>query len=165
MMKKLLCVMAMLSLTSAASAASIAKVDVQKVLLSVKEGKSVRKTLKKSFDEKQEIIKKEENKIKKLQEDYQKQSAVIDAKTKAKKEQEIQGRIMALQQKTMAFQKEIQAKENELKQPILEKVRTVIEKVSKSGNYDMVFEVTTSPIYVKEVDDITDKVVKAYDKL
>ncbi len=157
--------MTLLSLSVGASAAKIAKVDVQKVLLSVKEGQKVRKTLKKSFDEKQEIIAKEEKKIKKLQEDYQKQSAVIDAKSKAKKEQEIQGRIMALQQKTVTFQKEIQEKENELKKPILEKVRTVIEKVSKTGNYDMVFEVTTSPIYVKEVDDITDKVVKAYDKL
>lgn len=165
MMKKLLCVVALLSLSVGAFAAKIAKVDVQKVLLSVKEGQKVRKTLKKSFDEKQKIIKGEEQKIKKLQEDYQKQSAVIDAKSKAKKEQEIQGRIMALQQKTVTFQKEIQDKENELKKPILEKVRTVIEKISKSGNYDMVFEVTTSPIYVKEVDDITDKVVKAYDKL
>lgn len=164
-MKKLLCVMAMFSLCVGASAAKIAKVDVQKVLLSVKEGQSVRKKLKKSFDAKQKIVKKEEGKIKKLQEDYQKQSAVIDAKTKMKKEQEIQGRIMALQQKTMAFQKEIQQKENELKKPILEKVRKVIDKISKSGNYDMVFEVTTSPIYVKKVDDITTKVVKAYDKM
>ena len=65
----------------------------------------------------------------------------------------------------MGFQKEIQNQENELKKPILEKVRKVIEKVSKGGTYDMVFEVTTSPIYIKEVDDITDKVVKAYDKM
>ncbi|MAF76607.1 MAG: hypothetical protein CME63_13735 [Halobacteriovoraceae bacterium] len=165
MMKKLLCIIALLSLSFGAAAAKIAKVDVQKVLLSVKEGQKVRTTLKKKFDEKQEIIKKEEDKIKKLQEDYQKQSAVIDQKTKLKKEKEIQSRIMALQQKTMGFQKEIQNQENELKKPILEKVRKVIEKVSKDGNYDMVFEVTTSPIYVKEVDDITSNVVKAYDKM
>ncbi len=165
MTKKLLGIIALLTLSVSVSAAKIAKVDVQKVLLTVKEGQNVRKTLKKKFDEKQDIVKKEEDKIKKLQEDYQKQSAVIDQKAKIKKEQEIQQRIMALQQKTMTFQKEIQDQENELKKPILEKVRTVIEKVSKEGNYEMVFEITTSPIYVKEVDDITDKVVKAYDKM
>ena len=164
-MKKLLCIIALMTLSFGAAAAKIAKVDVQKVLLSVKDGQKVRGTLKKQFDEKQEIIKKEEDKIKKLQEDYQMQSAVIDQKSKMKKEKEIQGRIMALQQKTMTFQKEIQNQENELKKPILEKVRKVIEKVSKGGTYDMVFEVTTSPIYIKEVDDITDKVVKAYDKM
>ena len=30
--------------------------------------------------------------------------------------------------------------------------------------YDMVFEVSTSPIYVKEVTDITNQVVEAYNK-
>lgn len=163
-MKKLLCLIALLGLSFGASAAKIAKVDVQQVLLTVKEGQKVRETLTKKYEEKQKIIKKEEDKIKKMQQDYQKQSAVIDDKTKLKKEKEIQGRIMALQQKTMTFQREIQDQENELKKPILEKVRTVIEKISKDGGYDMVFEVTTAPIYVKEVEDITSKVVSAYDK-
>ena len=43
-------------------------------------------------------------------------------------------------------------------------MRKVIEKISKGSGYDMVFEITTSPIYVKEVTDITDEVVKAYNK-
>lgn len=144
--------------------ATIAKVDVQKVLLSVDEGKAVRSTLKKKFEAKQKIIKAEEDKIRKMQQDYQKQSELLSPKAKLKKEREIQTRIMKLQEKTMGFQKEIQDQENVLKKPILEKVRTVIEKISKDSNYDMVFEVSTSPIYVKEVTDITDKVVKAYNK-
>jgi outer membrane protein len=152
----------LLGLTFSAQAAKIAKVDVQKVLLTVEEGKSVRKTLKKKFDEKQKIIKAEEEKIRKMQQALQKQSLIMKDKERLKKEKDIQQKIMALQQKTMGFQQEIQNQENELKKPILEKVRKVIEKVSKSGGYDMVFEVSTSPIYVKEVSDITDKVVKAY---
>jgi len=144
--------------------ASIAKVDVQKVLLSVDEGKAVRSTLKKKFESKQKIIKAEEEKIRKMQTDYQKQSELLSPKAKLKKERVIQAKIMELQQKTMGFQKDIQDQENKLKKPILEKVRTVIEKISKESNYDMVFEVSTSPIYVKEVSDITDKVVKAYNK-
>jgi outer membrane protein len=146
-------------------AAKIAKVDVQKVLVTVSDGKAVRATLKKKFDSKQVIIKKEEDKIRKMQQDFQKQSAIMSASAKIKKEKDIQGKIIALQQKTMTFQKEIQDQENRLKKPILEKVRKVIEKISKDGGYDMVFEVTTSPIYVKEVTDITDKVVTSFDKM
>jgi outer membrane protein len=145
-------------------AAKVAKVDVQRVLVTVNEGKAVRSTLKKKFDAKQVIIKKEENKIRKLQKDFQKQSAIMSAKAKIKKEKEIQNKIIALQQKTMTFQKEIQDQEGRLKKPILEKVRKVIDKLAKSGGYDMVFEVTTSPIYIKEFTDITDKVVKAFNK-
>ncbi len=146
-------------------AAKIAKVNVQKVLVTVNEGKAVRSTLKKKFDAKQVIIKKEEDKIRKMQKDFQKQSAIMSAAAKMKKEKSIQAKIIALQQKTMAFQKEIQDQENRLKQPILEKVRKVIEKISKAGGYDMVFEVSTAPIYVKEITDITPKVVTAFNKM
>ena len=145
-------------------AAKIAKVDVQKVLLTVEEGKKVRATLKKKFDEKQKIIKSEEEKIRKMQQDLEKQSLIMKDKDRLKKQKEIQQKIVALQQKTMTFQNEIQKRENELKKPILEKVRGVIEKVSKSGGYEMVFEVSTSPIYVKEVTDITNKVVSEFNK-
>lgn len=163
-MRKGLIVAIAMALSFSAAAAKIAKVDVQKVLLTVEEGKKVRASLKKKFDEKQKIIKKEEDKIRKSQKDFQKQSLVMNDKAKLKKRQEIEQQIVALQQKTMNFQQEIQAEENKLKKPILEKVRRVIEDLSKKGGYDMVFEVSTSPIYVKEVTDITDQVVKSYNK-
>jgi outer membrane protein len=163
-MKNIIVMTLALVLSFSASAAKIAKVDVQKVLLTVDEGKKVRASLKKKFDEKQKIIKKEEDKIRKMQQDFQKQSLVMNDKAKLKKEKQIQQKIMELQQRTMGFQQEIQKEENKLKKPILEKVRKVIEEISKKGGYDMVFEVSTSPIYVKEVTDITNQVVKAYNK-
>ena len=163
-MKNIIVMTLALMLSFSAAAAKIAKVDVQKVLLTVDEGKKVRASLKKKFDEKQKIIKKEEDKIRKMQQDFQKQSLVMNDKAKLKKEKQIQQKIMELQQKTMGFQQEIQKEENNLKKPILEKVRKVIEEISKKGGYDMVFEVSTSPIYVKEVTDITNQVVKAYNK-
>lgn len=163
-MKMFAALILVFSLSFSAHAAKIAKVDVQKVLLTVDEGKKVRATLKKQFDEKQKIIKSEEDKIRKMQQDLEKQSLIMKDKDRLKKQKEIQQKIVALQQKTMTFQKEIQNRENELKKPILEKVRGVIENVSKSGGYDMVFEVSTSPIYVKEVTDITNKVVSEFNK-
>lgn len=163
-MKGIIVLCLALVFSASAVAAKIAKVDVQKVLLTVEEGKKVRSQLKKKFDEKQKIIKKEEDKIRKMQQDLQKQSLIIDDKARLKKEQAIQEKIVKLQQQTMNFQKEIQDQENKMKRPILEKVRGVIESISQKGGYDMVFEVTTSPIYVKEVTDITDQVVKAYNK-
>ncbi len=164
-MKKGLIFAIAMALSFSVAAAKIAKVDVQKVLLTVDEGKKVRATLKKKFDEKQKIIKSEEDKIRKMQKDFQKQSLVMNDKAKVKKQKEIEKNIMALQQKTMTFQQEIQKEENKLKKPILEKVRKVIENISKRGGYDMVFEVSTSPIYVKEVTDITKDVVSSYNKM
>jgi outer membrane protein len=121
--------------------------------------------LKKSFDEKQKILKDEEDKIRKLQDDYQKKAAVLNDKEKSKKEKEIQEKIIAIQQKTASYQKDIQDMEQKLKTPILEKVKAIVDDVAKNSEVDMVYESATAPIlYAKEEKDLTDDVIKAYNK-
>ena len=140
-------------------------VNIQKVITSIGEGKSVMKTLEKSFKAKQKEIKAEEEAIKKLQQDYQKQSSLLSEKAKAKKENEIRQKIAQLQQKTMEYQKNIQSQEQQLKKPILEKLKPVIDQVSKQEKVAMTFEISSSPVvYAQEQVDITDKVIKTYDK-
>ena len=143
----------------------IGRVDVQKVLLTTKEGQKVRDQLKKVFDEKQKILKEDEDKIKKMQEDYKKQSLVMNDSAKQKKEEDINKEIMKIQEKSSGFQKEIQEQENKFKKPILDKVRTIVEDVSKTAGVDVTFESSTAPIiYAKDDRDLTDEVVKQYDK-
>ena len=163
-MKGLIFVLTILLAIPTFAASKIGKVNIQKVLVSVNEGKRVRGKLKKEFEKKQAEIKKEENSIRKLQESFKKQSLVMNEKKKLEKEREIQQKIITLQQKTVQYQKDIQGKEQKMKKPILERVRVIIEDVSKSGKYDMIFEVSMSPVYLKEHKDITDDVIKAYNK-
>lgn len=165
-MKSLIAVMASLLIASTSFAAvSVGKVDVQKVLISVTQGQSVRDQLKKSFDEKQKVLKGEEDKIRKLQDDYQKKASVLNDKEKGKKEREIQEKIVAIQQQTATFQKDIQDMEQKLKTPILEKVKAIVDEVAKNADVDMVYEAATAPIlYSKQEKDLTDEVIKAYNK-
>ncbi len=143
----------------------VGKVDVQKVLVTVNQGVAVRDQLKKSFEDKQKVLKKDEDAIKKLQEDYQKKAAVINDTEKAKKEREIQEKIIAIQQKTATFQKEIQDMEQNLKTPILERVKNIVDDVAKASGVDFVYEAATAPIlYAKSEKDLTDEVIKAYNK-
>ena len=67
----------------------IGKVDIQKVLLSVAQGKKVRDQLKSEFEKKKKILDKEQEKIKKMQEDFQKQSLVMSDSAKVEKEKEL----------------------------------------------------------------------------
>jgi outer membrane protein len=164
-MKALIAMLALAMTSTAFSAVVVGKVDVQKVLISVNQGIAVRDQLKKSFDEKQKILKDEEDKIKKLQDDYSKKASVINDKEKAKKEREIQEKIVSIQQKTSGFQKDIQDMEQKLKTPILDRVKTVVDEVSKASDVDFVYEAATAPIlYAKSEKDLTDEVVKAYNK-
>jgi len=164
-MKILTLIIAFLLPITVMSATVVGKVDIQRVLISIKEGKAVRDKLKKQFDDKQKIVKKEEAAIRKLQEEFKKQAMVLNDNAKAKKEKEIQTRFMKLQQQTMGYQKEIQALENKYKKPILNKLRGIITEISKNAGVDMTFESSTAPIvYAKTEKDLTDKVIKAYDK-
>lgn len=141
----------------------VGKVDIQKVLVTIEQGKKVRNQLKKEFEKKQGLLKKEEDKIKKMKEDLDKQAAVLNAKAKSKKEQELQEAIIMAQQKSMQFQQEIQAKEQELKKPLLEKIKDIVEEVSKKSGVDFTFEASTTPVvYAKDLVDLTDDVIKAY---
>ena len=143
----------------------IGKVDVQRVLLTITEGKAVRDKLKKAFEEKQQILQKDQEEIKKIEEDLKKQTLVLNDKAKDKKEKEIQGKFMQLQQKTMQFQKEISEMENTFKKPIMAKLQDVITEVSKNAGVDFTIEVSTTPIvYAKSDKDLTEEVVKLYDQ-
>jgi outer membrane protein len=161
---KMFLVLLLLVSSQAFATAKIGFVNVQKIISSIKEGKSVVATLEKSFNSKKAILKGDEDKIKKAQEDYKKQSMVLSEKARLQKEKEIQESMMALQKKTMDFQKEIQQQEGELKKPILEKLKVVVDEICKTEGIDIAFEVSAAPIYAKERIDLTDKVIAGYDK-
>ncbi len=143
---------------------TIGLVDIQRVITTIKQGKKVQSTLEKSFNDKKALLKKDEDKIKKSQEDYKKQSMVLAETARLNKEREMQDLMMKLQNKTMEFQKDIQKMEQEMKKPILENLRPIIEEVSKEAQVSMTFELSAAPIvYAEAKKDITDDVIKAYD--
>ncbi len=143
----------------------VGTVDIQKVLKTVHEGDKVRNKLKGSYEEKQKILKTEEEKIKTMQADYQKQSLVMSADAKQKKEMELQKMIVDIQQSSMKYQKELQEMEQTMTKPILEKIQKLVEEVSANAKVDMTFESSTAPvIYAKDQKDLTDEVIALYDK-
>ncbi len=161
---KMLVMAASLLLTANVFAVKMAKVDVQKVLVSIKESSSIREKLKKEFDKKQKEVRDEEKAIVKAQEDFKKQSAVLNEKTRLKKQQELQQQFLALQQKMKKYQQEMGEMENKFKAPILQKITKVVQDISKKKGYDFTYEASTTPfLYSKGVTDITADVIKAYD--
>ncbi len=163
---KLCAILFALSFLSVAQAeVVVGLVDVQKVLITIKEGQGVVKTLEKSFNDKKATLKKEEDRIKKAGEDLKKQASVLSETARLTKEREIQDSIQKVQAKAMDFQRDMQKMENDLKRPIIDKLRPVIEEVSKAAGVDMTFELGSAPIiYAKNRKELTEDVVKAYDK-
>lgn len=154
----------MMSLSSFAEV-TVGLVDIQKIITSIKEGQGVQKQLEKAFNDKKAVLKKDEEKIKKAQEDYKKQSMVLAEAARANKEREIQELMAKLQNKTMEYQREIQKMEQDMKKPILDKLRPIIDDISKENKVAMTFELSAAPIvYAESKKDLSDEVIKAYDK-
>jgi outer membrane protein len=140
-------------------------VDIQKIITSVKEGKSVMETLKKSFDDKKMKLQKKEEEIKKMQESFQKQSLVLSDIEKGKKQQEMQEQVLKLREQTMEYQKDIQKQEADLKKPILDKLKDIIEEISKKEKVDFTIEISSSPlVYAQNKKELSQEVINAYDK-
>ena len=154
-----------LSISNAKSEMILGKVNIQKVLLEVNESKRISKKLKSTFEKKKDEIKKEERKIIKMQEDFKKQTLVMNDSAKRKREKEIESKILQLQQKTLESQRDIEKLENKYKVPILEKIRKIVNDVSKKSGVDFTYESSSaSIIYSKKTKDLSDEVIRTYNK-
>jgi outer membrane protein len=154
-----------LAFTPAAMATTLGRVDIQQVLITIKEGQKVRTELEKFFNEKQAELRKEEEKVQKMQEDFEKQAVALNDAAKMQRQQAIQQAFMGLQEKTGEYQNQLREREQTLKQPILDRIGVIVEEVSKKADVDMTFEASTAPIlYAKTKKDLTDDVIKEYDR-
>lgn len=143
----------------------LATVDMQKALQTVEGGKKARGQLESEFNKKKAELQKEESEIKKLHDEFQKQSLVMNEQTRAKKQGELQKRIMELQEKTARSQMEIQKKEQDLTLPIVTNLRDIIKKLAEEKGYNMVLEKNENAVlYSQDKDDLTEEVIKLYNK-
>ena len=164
-MKNVLLVLLVLVGMSAQAEVNIGVVNIQKVLVTVSEGKRVMAELEKSFKAKESALKTEETKIKGEEDKYKKQASLLSPEARMTKEKDLNQMIVSFQNKTMTYQKDIQDMEAKLKKPILEKLRDVIKDVSEKQGVDFTVEISASPVvYAKKSTDITDAVIEGYNK-
>lgn len=162
--------LAMVSLVEPAFAKAaeqrIGTVDMQRALQTVESGKKAKAALEKEFNAKKKDLQTEEANLKKLTEEFRKQAVVMNDETRAKRQAEIQERIMKFQEATQRSQAEINQKERELTEPILNRLRTVISTVAKDKGYQMILEKNENTVlFSEEKDDLTETVITAFNKL
>ena len=143
----------------------IAVVDMQKALQTVDAGKKAKAELEKQFNAKKKELQAEETSIKKVGEEFKKQSLVMSDEARMKKQGELQERIMKLQEMTARSQSEIQQKEVELTEPIINRLRGIIGDLAKKRGYTVVLEKNQNTVlYSPEKDDLTADVVSAFNQ-
>ena len=168
MIRKVSLVLGALFLATAVQAAEepkIGVVDMQKALQSVEAGKKAKSQLEKEFNSKKKELQAEEASIKKLGEEFKKQSLVLNEEARGKKQAELQERIMKFQELTQRSQMEIQQKEQELTQPIIQRLRGIVQETAKKRNLHLVLEKNENTVlFSLDKDDLTEEVVSQFNK-
>lgn len=143
----------------------IGYVDMQKAIQSTSTGKSAKEKLEGDFNKKKKELEKMEADLKKMTEDLEKKAMVLSDDVRSKKQAELQREMLKYQKTVSQSQLEIQKKERELTMPIIKKLQEIIQDVAQKDGYTMVLEKSEqSVLWAKKDADLTDKVIKAYEK-
>jgi outer membrane protein len=143
----------------------IGVVDMQKALQTVEQGRKAKAQLEKEYQAKKKELENEEASVRKMADEYKKQSLVLSDEARGKKQGEIQERFMKLQQHTQASQQEMQAREHELTKPIIDHLRAIIGDLAKQRGYSVVLEKNENMVlFSQDKDDFTPDVISAYNK-
>lgn len=143
----------------------IGYVDMQKAIQSTSAGKKAKETLEKEYNKKKKELESKEADLKKLSEDLEKKSLVLSDEVRLKKQQNLQEEMIKYRELVGKSQADIQKKQQDLTLPILKGLQKAIADIAKKEGYSFILEKSEqSVLWAKEELDITDQVVKAYEK-
>ena len=150
-----------LSATASAQAIKIAVVDVQAAIQAVPEGKAAKSRLESDAKKIQADLDKQQNELKAMKEELEKQAALLQDAVKRQKLKDYQGKLLALQENYVKNQQELKDKEGKLLKPIIDKVTKTAADIAKAEGYTIVIE-RGAVLFAIDAIDITKTVIARY---
>lgn len=145
----------------------MAYIDAQKVLDGTKAGRRAKGTMEEFTKSRQKIIDLEESEIKRLQEDLARQGSVLSPEARREKEESLQRKFMDFQKKVSELTKELQSKKRDILEEFNKRLEEIVKRIAEKNGYAFVFDRNSEGgvlLYAKQSLDITDEVIKEYDK-
>ena len=144
----------------------IGYVDLQKALNLSSAGKEAKEKIKTKVQTYDAEVRERQEELKKLKDDLEKQAMLLSEEARNAKERDYQQKVKDYQRFTKDIQETLQQTDADLTRKILESLLKVVQEVGKSEGYTLVLEKTESSIvYADESIDISDEVIKPFDKL
>lgn len=148
----------------AADQPAIGYVDVRKVLLESKTGGRNKAEFEKMIKEKESALAKEEEKLKAMQEAFQKDQLMMTEDQKKARQRAFQEKAEAYQKMVQNAKQEVGKKDNEYTARALSEIRAIVADLAKDMKLSLVLGVSESGLlYAEEKLDLTQKVIEKYD--
>ena len=140
-------------------------VSMDRAIQGTKAGQQARRTLDGEFQKRKSQLDKRKADIEKTGQDLEKRRSLLSEEVLQRRQSELQEEMMKFQKSVAENQMEIQKKEEELVKPILDKMRKAIEQVAKERGLQMVLENKGQVLFAQAEVDITEDVIKAFEKM
>src|SRR3954451_10007720 len=163
-MRRTLFAASLLAVSASAFAARAQKfgyVDVQRAIQETDEGHAARNRFKTEFDQRRWQIDKKFDDLEKMQQEYDKQQAVLSDDAKKKKQEEFQKLLVDTRKSASELQEDLAGKEQQAMQSILQKLNTVVAEIAERESLSFVMD-KASLLYGPQAADITNEVVRRY---
>lgn len=152
------------TVAGAADKPAIGYVDVRAVLVESKAGKLHKAEMDKFVKDKQAALKKEEERLKSLQQTLEKEVLTLTDAQKQDKQRGFQEKVQALQKTAQDAERELRQKDADYTNKALEEIRKIITETAKEEKLSLVLGKTEmSVLYAEDGMDLTPKVVQKYD--
>lgn len=139
--------------------------NLQKALNECDAGVKAKEDLKAEAQKLEDELNKEQETLKKLKDELDKKSAVWNKETKDSKERDFRARTADFQKKFTEYGEKLNNRKQETEANIIEELRDVVEEIAKKKGMSFVFERSVGGLlYAPKDYDITDEVIKAYNK-
>ncbi len=143
----------------------IGYVDLQRALMNSKAGKKAKADFKVRVDKLEKRLQGKKEELEKMKEDLERRAVVMREEERRKLADEFERKRLDLKLDFEDSQAELQTKDQELTGTIVASLQAIIKDIGDKQGYTLVLELGSSPVlYFKSSDDITDEVLKSFDK-
>lgn len=152
-------VFAMCGVNAFADGTKIGVVDLQKIMQTATQMKTIQEKLEKEFKPRRDKLVAMEDGLKKDMEKFKRDGAVLSSSQKKDLEKQIVTTQQQFEREGQQYQQELSTAHNEAMEDFYNKIRAAIAKVAESDKYDVVLQKDAAPFSVDKLD-VTAKVMK-----
>jgi len=144
----------------------VAVINLQRLLSETSAGKKAKENLAGFSKNRQALMEMEEKELRRLEEDFVKQSSVLSPAAKREREEQFRRRMQEYQQKASELNREVQEKQKDVLEAFRDKSETIVAKVAKRLGLQVVVDRSKGgpTIYHEEGLDISGQVIEEFNK-
>lgn len=150
------------AVSACADNAKIGVVDLQKIMQTSSQMKTIQQKLEKEFKPRRDKLVAMEEGLKKDMENFKRESVVVSQTQKKEMEKKIVAAQQTFEREGQQYQQELSTAHNDAMEELYGKIRKAISKVAENDKFDLILQKDAAPFNVSKLD-VTDLVLKQID--